>query len=171
MSDSSINKIANRRNRRLFLAVAVSAIILALLAGCPGRAPAPTPTPTRTPRSLGPPARPRRRRPRTASLVSTSTLQPPTPAETPTVSVPSTPSATPEPTATPTPPATPFPPGPRSKLGLFVSRNDPRIFDLLRTGNVAVVKTLEYDSNFVTEIKQVSPDTLVVARLTCRKST
>ena len=30
MSDSSINKIANRRNRRLFLAVAVSAIILAL---------------------------------------------------------------------------------------------------------------------------------------------
>jgi hypothetical protein len=35
----------------------------------------------------------------------------------------------------------------------------------LRTGNVAVVKTLEYDSNFVAEIKQVSPKTLVVARL------
>jgi hypothetical protein len=30
---------------------------------------------------------------------------------------------------------------------------------------VAVVKTLEYDSSFVAEIKQVSPDTLVVARL------
>ena len=30
---------------------------------------------------------------------------------------------------------------------------------------MAVVKTLEYDSNFVSEIKQVSPDTLVVARL------
>jgi hypothetical protein len=39
------------------------------------------------------------------------------------------------------------------------------MFDLLRTGNVAVVKTLEYDSNFVAEIKRVSPKTLVVARL------
>ena len=81
------------------------------------------------------------------------------------MSAPPTATASPEPTATPTPPATPFPPGPASKLGLFVSRNDPRIFDLLRTGNVAVVKTLEYDSNFVAEIKQVSPNTLVVARL------
>jgi hypothetical protein len=38
------------------------------------------------------------------------------------------------------------------------------LFDLLRTGNVAVVKTLEYDPNFVTDIKRLSPSTLVVAR-------
>ena len=60
---------------------------------------------------------------------------------------------------------TPFPPGPPSKLGLFISRNDPRIFDLLRTGNVALIKTLEYDPNFAAEIKQISPKTLLVGRL------
>ncbi len=77
------------------------------------------------------------------------------------------PSATPSPlpTATPTPPATPFPPGPPTKLGLFITRNDPRIFDLLRTGNVALVKTMEYDPNFAAEIKSVSPDTLLVGRI------
>ncbi|HUW14731.1 MAG TPA: hypothetical protein VM537_33735, partial [Anaerolineae bacterium] len=42
----------------------------------------------------------------------------------------------------------------------------PRLFDLLRTGNVALVKTLEYDSNFVADIKRISPSTLVVARYT-----
>jgi hypothetical protein len=47
-----------------------------------------------------------------------------------------------------------------------VGRNDPQLSDLLRTGNVAVVKTLEYDPNFVTEIKAISPQTLVVARYT-----
>jgi hypothetical protein len=68
-------------------------------------------------------------------------------------------------TATPTPTATPFPPGPPTKLGLFISRNDPRIFDLLRTGNVALIKTLEYDPNFAAEIKQTSPRTLLVGRI------
>lgn len=81
----------------------------------------------------------------------------------------STPSATltpvPAPTATPTPAATPFPPGPPTKLGLFVTRNDPRIFELLRTGNVALVKTMEYDPNFAAEIKQVAPNTLLVGRI------
>ena len=165
MSDSNTKGTSAWWSRRVFLAAAASAVILAVLAGCPARGPAPTPTPTRTPRSLGPTGTPTSPPTATASLVSTSTLSPPTPTETPTVSAPLAPTATLEPTATPTPPPTPFPPGPRSKLGLFVSRNDPRIFDLLRTGNVAVVKTLEYDSNFVSEIKQVSPNTLVVARL------
>jgi hypothetical protein len=50
-------------------------------------------------------------------------------------------------------------------LGLFISRNDPRIFDLLRTRNVALVKTLEYDPNFAAEIKHVSPQTLLVGRI------
>lgn len=80
----------------------------------------------------------------------------PTPIDTP----------TPEPpTPTPTPPATPFPPGPPSKIGLFVSRNIPQIFDLLATGAVTVVKTLELDANFVTQIKRTSPNTLVFGRI------
>jgi hypothetical protein len=69
-------------------------------------------------------------------------------------------------TSTPTPSATPFPPGPRTKLGFFVGHNHPRVFDLLRTGNVAMIKTLEYDPNFVTEIKRISPSTILIARYT-----
>jgi hypothetical protein len=69
------------------------------------------------------------------------------------------------PTATPTPPPTPFPPGPPTKLGLFITRNDPRIFDLLRTGNVALVKTMEYDPNFATDIKAAAPGALLVGRI------
>jgi len=167
MSDPILKKTRTRLRRRAFLAVAASVVVLAVLAGCPARTPPPTPTPTRTPRALGPTDTPVPSPTETA--ISTSPLPTPEstlePIETPTVSAPPTATASPEPTATPTPPATPFPPGPASKLGLFVSRNDPRIFDLLRTGNVAVVKTLEYDSNFVAEIKRVSPNTLVVARL------
>ncbi len=74
--------------------------------------------------------------------------------------------STPVPTPTPTPAATPFRPGPASKLGVFVGRNDPQLFELLRTGNLAVVKTLEYDANFVTEIKQIDGDLFLVARYT-----
>jgi hypothetical protein len=163
LSDSIVTKTNGRLSRRVLLAAAVSAVVLTVLAGCPARTSAPTPTPTRTPRPLGltitATSSP------IATAVFTSPLPTPEPSETPTASAPSTPTASPEPTATPTPPPTPFPPGPPSKLGLFVSRNDPRVFDLLRTGNVALVKTLEYDPNFVTEIKQVSPNTLVVARL------
>src|SRR5690606_8323087 len=47
---------------------------------------------------------------------------------------------TPVPTSTPRPTPTPFPPGPPSKLGLFVGYNHPQLFDLLSTGNVALVK-------------------------------
>ncbi len=46
-----------------------------------------------------------------------------------------------------------------------MGRNDPQLFDLLRTGNLAVVKTTEYDSNFVAEIKATDPDVFLVARL------
>lgn len=74
--------------------------------------------------------------------------------------------ATPEPpTPTPTPPPTPFPPGPPSKIGLFVARNHPQIFDLLATQAVTVVKTLELDRNFLAQIKQTSPATLIVGRI------
>ncbi len=85
-----------------------------------------------------------------------------------------------EPTLTPTPPkvaqatpvpptatpvATPFPPGPPSKLGLFVARNDPQLFELLATGGVAVVKTLELDVNFARQIKETSPRTKLIGRI------
>ena len=89
----------------------------------------------------------------------------PSPLATATMAAPPTPSPSPVPPPTPTPMPTPFPPGPASKLGLGISRNDPRIFDLLRTGNVALIKTLEYDPNFATEIKQISPKTVLVGRL------
>jgi hypothetical protein len=84
----------------------------------------------------------------------------PTPTGTPTAEASRTP------TRTPTPTATPFPPGPPTKLGLFITRNDPRVFDLLRTGNVATICTLEYDPNFAADIKAASPKTLLIGRIT-----
>jgi len=48
---------------------------------------------------------------------------------------------------------------------MFITRNDPRIFDLLSTGNVALISTMEHDSNFVAEIKQISPHTILVGRI------
>jgi hypothetical protein len=46
-----------------------------------------------------------------------------------------------------------------------VARNHPQIFDLLSTGGVAVISTLELDANFAAQIKQTSPDTLLIGRL------
>ena len=148
-------------SRRAFLGALSGAGIAALLAGCGLGKPEPTPTPTRTPRALTPSAT----SPATATLPATATA---TPAATRTprlTNTPGVPTATFTPPPTPTPTASPFPPGPQTKLGVFVSRNDPRIFDLLRTGNVAVVKTLEYDANFVADMKKISPETLIIARL------
>ena len=70
------------------------------------------------------------------------------------------------PTPTPTPMATPFPPGPRSKLGIHVERNVPELFDLLETGAVAAVTTLELDGNFAQQIKDTSPSTKLIGRIT-----
>ncbi len=86
----------------------------------------------------------------------------PEPTLTPT---PAKPTPTPPPPPTPTPVATPFPPGPPSKLGLFVGRNHPQIFELLETRAVTVVKTLELDANFAAQIKQTSPRTLLIGRI------
>ncbi len=100
-----------------------------------------------------------------AVALAPSTAEPtatPTAAETPTP----TETPTPEPpTPTPTPQATPFPPGPPSKLGLFVSRNVPQIFDLLATQAVTVVKTMELDSNFAAQVKRVAPNTVLIGRI------
>lgn len=84
---------------------------------------------------------------------------------TPTATEPPYPTETPVPTATPTPLATPFPPGPPSKLGIFVTRNHPSVFNLLRTGGVAVVKTLELDANFARQIKEAAPRTRLIGRI------
>lgn len=85
---------------------------------------------------------------------------------------PTPPKGTPTPTRTntavpPTPTATitPFPPGPPSKLGVFITRNDPQLFTLLKTGGVAVVKTLELDANFARQIKEISPRTRLIGRI------
>lgn len=152
--------------RRGFLRAALVGATTLLFAACRlRRRPTPTPTPTKTP-TLAVPYQ--QRLPavmhRSASTPTSRTPETSPPAS----SVPPTPSPrpAPRPTPTPVPTPTPFPPGPPSKLGLFVGYNHPQLFDLLRTGNVALVKTLEYDPNFVAEIKQVSPDTLVVARYT-----
>jgi len=143
-------------SRRRFLLIALSGAAALALEACRSKGPTPAPTPTRTPRPTAQPS-------------------PTSPTATPTVAaVTSTPTATsapqasdtPQPTPTPTPAATPFPPGPPSKLGLFMGWNHPQLFDLLATGGVALVKTLEYDPNYVAEIKRVSPRTLVVARYT-----
>jgi len=150
-------------SRRAFLNALTATGVLALAASCRPGAPVPTPTPTRTPRPLFTSTASATRAAigsATATTASTATATATgTPASTPTST------ATPSPTATPTPTATPFPPGPPTKLGLFISRNDPRIFDLLRTGNVALIKTLEYDPNFAAEIKRTSPHTLLIGRL------
>jgi hypothetical protein len=160
---------APRWSRRRFLGGAVSGAAALMAAACGGGNDTPTPvrsplySPLTTPRpgvngyqtylpfvaSDGAPE---------AALVEPTLT--PTPSKTP------EPTDTPEPpTATPTPQATPFPPGPPSKLGLFVGRNDPTLFDLLKTQAVTVVKTLELDSNFVAQIKHTSPNTKVIGRI------
>jgi hypothetical protein len=93
-------------------------------------------------------------------LRPTDTGGPPTPTSTD-----APPSPTAAPTATPTPPPTPFPPGPPTKLGLVVAWVDSQVMELVATGNVTVVKTLEFDPVFLADIKAQSPDTLIVGRV------
>jgi len=147
-------------------------VAILLLAGC-GKKTEPTPVSSPIPPTWT--VTPARIAEETAISTATPTASPtrtPTPAQawaTKTLAVTSsatTSPPTPFPSPTPTPTATPFPPGPPSKLGVFVGRNDPQLFDLLSTGNLALVKTLEYDPNFVTQIKQTDPDTFLVARYT-----
>jgi hypothetical protein len=76
------------------------------------------------------------------------------------------PTATRPPTPTPTPPPTPFPAGPPTKLGLFVAWYHPQVMELIATKNVAILKTLELDPAFLAEVKSVSPDTIIVGRVT-----
>lgn len=97
-----------------------------------------------------------------------------TPTSSPTITPTSTPSATstitPTPTETPiqptpTPTTTPYPPGPPSKLGLFITRYDPKVLEIVTRGQPALVKTMELDGRFVNDIKRSSPKTTVVGRI------
>jgi hypothetical protein len=167
-SAATSSQPAPRWSRRRFLGGAVSGAAALMAAACGGND---TPTPLRSPLH-SPMATPRpgasgyqtylpyvANESAPNAALSEPTLTP-TPSKTPEAT------ATPAPpTATPTPQATPFPPGPPSKLGIFVGRNEPTLFDLLKTQAVTVVKTLELDSNFVAQIKQTAPNTKVIGRI------
>lgn len=71
----------------------------------------------------------------------------------------------PTPTSTPSPTATPFPPGPPTKLGLCITHHHPQILELMRTGNVAVIKTICQEPDFLGQLKAISPHTLFVGRV------
>lgn len=132
-------------SRRRFLTLMTALSAAAALQACGvRRTPTPSPVPTRStdPVFIRPPLNP--------SATPTGTPGPTATGE--------------PPTATPTPRATPFPPGPPTRLGVFVTRNVPEIFALAATRNLAVIKTLEHDVSFVSELKQLSPDTLIVGR-------
>jgi hypothetical protein len=75
------------------------------------------------------------------------------------------PTATPTATPTPTPTPTPYPPGPPSKLGLFLTRFHPQVFEIIENGQPPVVKTIELDANFAKGIKDMAPRTILVGRL------
>lgn len=128
-------------------ALGTQEIHMPLIGAAPHSAtPAPTLTPSPSPTETIPP---------------TSTNTPiPEPTHTP------GPSPTPVPSPTPRLAATPFPPGPQTRLGLFVGYQHPALEELLRTGNVAFVKTLEHDPTLMQFIKNISPNTIIVARYT-----
>ena len=165
-------------SRRRFLAWISGGIAALMLGACHRRKPTPTPTRAVTSRPTRIPARPSPVPvgPHQAYLpnVMTEDGSSPLPLEPdPDTTRAATP--TPEATAPPTenviqpvtgPEPTPFPAGPASKLGVVVAYKHPQLFDLLSTGNVAVVKTLELNPTFMAEIKAASPSTLIVARLT-----
>jgi hypothetical protein len=163
-------------DRRQFLRGAGAAALAALLSACRlGRA---TPTPGGGQGAVTLPTRTQTPRPGTArpTFTSTPTVTPTTtpdgdpfgsPLQEPgSATPPPAASPTESPTATPTPPPTPFPAGPATKLGLFVAWYHPQIMDLVATGNVALLKTLELDPTFLREVKTQSPETIVVGRVT-----
>ncbi len=117
----------------------------------------PTTSPTKS--STSPLATP------TTAAPSATATQTPTEAATISPTVANTDTPVPPPTDTPTPVPTPYPPGPPSKLGLFITRNDSQVLDLITQGQPALVKTLELDANFVVGIKQASPKTILVGRI------
>ncbi len=147
-----------RFSRRDFLAVSLAGTVAVILEACGFRqTPEVTPTPTKTPH-VGP----------TGASTSLPAGTPVPPSATPVPTDTLTPTSRPraEATATSAPVPTPFPPGPPTKLGLFVGYNHPALWAFVDTKNLSMVKTVEYDPNFVAEIKSRSPKTIVVSRYT-----
>lgn len=144
-------------DRRHFLRLAGAAALAAALSGCglDPAAPSATPTSDRLLTSL-----------RLRESTPTATASPTgSPWDSPVEAPADTPPPTSEPAPTATPQATPFPAGPRSKLGLFVAWYHPQIMDLIATGNVAVLKTLEFDPAFLADVRARSPQTIIVGRV------
>jgi hypothetical protein len=167
-------KPQNLLTRRRFLKGAGAAALAAFLSACgnatDGEPPSPSPVQTQRPVLSS--------RTPTSSPTATSSTTPtasPTPSATPDAfgspldspldSPLPTDTEPPPPTATPTPLPTPFPAGPPTKLGLFVAWFHPQIMDLVKTGNVTVLKTLEFDPEFLADVKARSPDTIIVGRV------
>ncbi len=147
-------------SRRRLLRAAGAATLAALLSAC-GLSPTPQPVPSRR---RGPSPYPPTPTP-TATRPSTLSYLPHSPFSSPLESPLNPTDTSPPPTPTPTPPPTPFPAGPPTKLGLFVAWYHPQIMDLIATRNVALLKTLEFDPNFLADVKARSPQTLVIGRV------
>ena len=153
-----MNETRSSISRRRLLRGAGAAALAALLSAC-GLSPTPQPVPSR--RAPSPyPSTPTP----TATCSSTLSYLPNSPFSSPLESPLRPTDTSPPPTPTPTPPPTPFPAGPPTKLGLFVAWYHPQIMDLIATHNVALLKTLEFDPNFLADVKARSPETLVVGR-------
>jgi len=167
-------------DRRRFLRLAGAAALSAYLSACgvstgtPGADPSPSPTATRIAGATAAPSATRRPPPTVPTGAPAGT---PVPTAAEASATPEDPFASPldsplatateaPPTPTPTPPPTPFPAGPPTKLGLFVAWFHPQIMDLVATRNVTVLKTLEFDPAFLAGVKDRSPDTLIVGRVT-----
>ncbi len=161
-------------DRRYFIKGAGLASLLAFLQACRltdlvGRSPVSRvstsiPTNTATPLPTFTPTTASTSLPATAAATATPTGTP-TPTGGPDQpELTTTPTGTAEgPTPTPTP--TPYPPGPPSKLGLFVTKFDPFILELVAIGKPALVKTMEIDGGFAKGLKDASPTTLIVGRI------
>lgn len=131
----------------------------------PTSTPTPSGTPTRTPTFA--PLEPATGTPTpTASATGTPTDTPtPTDTATPTTDPGVEPTETPTETPTPTPSPTPYPPGPPSKLGLFVTRHNTKVLEIVEQGRPALIKTLELDGDYVRSMKEMSPDTIIIGRI------
>jgi hypothetical protein len=173
---------ARKLNRRHFLTGAGAVALLSALEACGlgdlvSRAPSPTvpafvSTSISPSATVQPPLGTSTNTP-SPSASATPTETPsatPTPSTSPTISptrkATGKPTITATPSKTPTPTPTPYPPGPPSKLGLFTTRADGQIDTLIQVGKPALIKTLNLDPNFARFIKDNSPTTIVVGRIT-----
>lgn len=145
-------------SRRRLLRGAGATALAAFLSAC-GLSPTPQPVPSRRRGPSPYPPTPTATRPSALSYLPHSPFS--SPLESPLKPI----DTSPPPTPTPTPPPTPFPAGPPTKLGLFVAWYHPQIMDLIATRNVALLKTLEFDPNFLADVKARSPQTLVIGRV------